>query len=105
MIRRRLAERRSARGRWRHSSNPADAADDSVDSPAPGDMDLEEEDEEEEPKKKPMPWREQTSSDVYEEQLEKLQDQLIATMIEKQTLEGQLSASWICPPPPPPLLS
>lgn len=50
-----------------------------------------EEEAEEEPKKKSMPWRERASTDVYEEQLERLHEQLITTMIEKQSLEGRLS--------------
>ncbi len=93
MIRRRLAERRTTRGRQRHSSNPTETGgvqEEPVEPLMAGGTDPEESGEEEEPRKKPMPWREQTSCEVYEEQLEKLQDQLIATMIEKQSLEGRL---------------
>ncbi len=55
-----------------------------------GDFDYENEDEE--PKHKPLkqepkrPWRE-ASKDVYEQQLELLQEQLTSTLIEKQTLD------------------
>ena len=55
-----------------------------------GDFDYE--NEREEPKHKPLkqepkrPWRE-ASKDVYEQQLEILQEQLTSTLIEKQTLE------------------
>ncbi|XP_064400185.1 GRAM domain-containing protein 4-like isoform X2 [Halichondria panicea] len=57
-----------------------------------GDFDYE--NEREEPKHKPLkqepkrPWRE-ASKDVYEQQLEILQEQLTSTLIEKQTLESE----------------
>ena len=97
MIRRKVAERLAARRRISESSEENETTSTNLDSGVRsiGDEDMEsgsdeplddlEEFEEEEPKKKP--WREMDKQ-VYEEQLEKLQDQLISTMLEKQTLQG-----------------
>ena len=97
MIRRKVAERLAARRRISESSEENETTSTNLDSgvrsigeevmESGSDEPLDdlEEFEEEEPKKKP--WREMDKQ-VYEEQLEKLQDQLISTMLEKQTLQG-----------------
>ena len=89
MIRRKVAERRS---RKRHTWSDAETEGTEEVSGGLDQSEEEMEDEEEVPKKKPVPWRQQTSNEVYEQQLEKLNDQLVATMLEKQALEGQLAS-------------
>lgn len=107
MIRRKVAERLAAR---RHTSDSSSANNseseatnldsgvrssvsvgEEMESGSDEPLDDLEEFEEEEPKKKP--WREMDRQ-VYEDQLEMLQDQLISTMLEKQTLQGWENYPW-----------
>ena len=94
MIRRKVAERLAARRRTSGSGKDKTDNETNLDSGvrsiseemSDGSVeDLEELEEEEEPKKKP--WQE-IDKQVYEEQLEKLQEQLVSTMLEKQSLQG-----------------